>query len=74
MVDRNALDKIRNYSEGFTFTVNFNSIPDRIRSHMYDTLREAEKQGLIESVGIGLGWFDNGDFGNTDTKYIRKGE
>ena len=63
-----AIEKIRNYSKGFRFTIDFSKIPKAKANALKIVLRDAEKMGLLESVSIGLNL--NGDI--TDETYIRK--
>lgn len=49
-----CMDKIRNYREGFEFTVRFDLMRIGQANTMKVILRDAVDQGLIESLSIGL--------------------
>ena len=53
------VDRIRNYPKGFEFTVNYASIPTKPKLNgMRWVLKEAENQGLIESISMGMSFED----------------
>lgn len=49
-----CMDKIKNYREGFEFTVRFDLMREGQANAMKVILRDAVNQGLIESMAIGL--------------------
>ena len=66
-----AMEKIKGYRPGFRFTINFSRIPTAKANGLRIVLRDACKLGILESVSIGLGWDDKGDFGPLDETYRR---
>ena len=49
-----AVEKIRNYSKGFTFTLDFSRIPKAKANALRIVLKDCENMGLIESISFGL--------------------
>lgn len=49
-----AHKKIENYKNGFKFTIYYNEIPLPKRRAMIYLLDDCEKEGLIESISIGI--------------------
>ena len=49
-----AHQKIENYPKGFKFTINYNEMPAPKRRAMEYLLSDCEKEGLIESISIGV--------------------
>ena len=49
-----AHKKIENYKKGFEFTVYYNEMPAPKRKAMEYLLSDCEKEGLIESISIGV--------------------
>ncbi len=49
-----AIQKIENYPSGFEFTIYYSSIPVSKCNALKVVLRDAQEQGLIESIAIGL--------------------
>lgn len=49
-----AVEKIRNYSKGFRFTLNFSRIPKAKANALRIVLEDCENMGLIESISFGL--------------------
>ena len=62
-----AHQKIENYTKGFKFTVYYNEMPAPKRRAMEYLLEDCEKEGLIESVSIGVAL--NGD--RADETFVR---
>lgn len=63
----NMMKKIRNYSTGFEFTIPFYKMTRQQKNGMNIVLNNAVKEGLIESVRIGVSL--EGNF--TDETYRR---
>jgi len=49
-----AHKKIESYKKGFKFTVYYNEMPAPKRKAMEYLLSDCEKEGLIESISIGV--------------------
>lgn len=62
-----AHKKIENYKTGFKFTVYYNEMPAPKRRAMEYLLDDCEKEGLIESIAIGIGL----DLERKDETFVR---
>ena len=51
---KDMMNKIKGYSKGFTFTIPFYKMTQRQKNGMNIVLKNARKEGLIESLSIGL--------------------
>lgn len=49
-----AMNKIKSYSKGFTFTLNYSEIPKRKVNALRIIMQDSIKNGIIESISIGL--------------------
>ena len=54
-----AMEKIKNYSKGFKFTLNYSQIPTAKANALKIIMRDCEENGLIESVSMGLDLMGN---------------
>lgn len=68
-----AYNKIKNYSHGFRFTVEYWRMPKAKANAMKILLADAIKDNLIQSVSIDLGWPDGAgkDLEQTAETFIR---
>lgn len=49
-----AINKIKGYTKGFEFTINYSSIPTKAKENgLKYVLNKAVKMGLIECIGTG---------------------
>ena len=62
-----AHKKIESYKKGFKFTVNYSEMPAPKRRAMEYLLEDCEKEGLIESVAIGVSL----ELERTDETFVR---
>lgn len=51
---REMMDKIKGYTKGFTFTLNYGEIPKAKGNALRILTEDAIKEGILESVSIGL--------------------
>ena len=51
---KQAVEKIRNYRKGFTFTINVSNIPQAKANALAIVLHDCCKAGLLKSTSIGL--------------------
>ena len=49
-----AMNKIKNYSKGFTFTLNYSEIPEEKANALRIIMQDCIKDGIVESVSFGL--------------------
>ena len=49
-----AMNKIKNYSKGFTFTLNYAEIPKEKANALRIIMQDCIKDGIVESVSFGL--------------------
>lgn len=49
-----AMNKIKNYSKGFTFTLNYSEIPKGKANALRIIMQDCIKDGIVESVSFGL--------------------
>lgn len=49
-----AMTKIKSYSKGFTFTIHYGDIPKARGNALRVILEDAIREGILESVSIGL--------------------
>lgn len=62
-----AHKKIESYKKGFEFTVYYNEMPAAKRRAMEYLLDDCEKEGLIESIAIGVSL----ELERTDETFVR---
>ena len=62
-----AHQKVENYPKGFKFTINYSEIPAPKRRAMEYLLNDCKREGLIESVAIGIGL----DLERKDETFVR---
>lgn len=62
-----AYNKIKNYPQGFRFTIYYSEIPEAKCRALEIILDDCEKEGLIESVAIGIGL----DLERKDETFVR---
>ena len=53
-----SLEKIRNYSSGFEFTIPYYKMPTPTKNGMRVLLADASNEGLIECISIGYSMED----------------
>ena len=56
---QDAMQKVKHYSSGFRFTLNYDQIPHEKGNALKILMRECVDLGIIESVQIGLDWDGN---------------
>ena len=56
---QDAMKKVKNYSKGFRFTLNYDQIPHAKGNALKILMRECIDLGIIKSVQIGLDLDDN---------------
>ena len=66
-----ALEKIKHYTPGFKFTIQWDPIPKAKANGLRFILRDACELGLIESISDDWGWNSTGDFTMTASTYKR---
>ena len=49
-----AMNKIKNYSKGFAFKLNYSKIPKGKANALRIIMQDCIKSGIVESVSIGL--------------------
>lgn len=49
-----AMNKIKNYSKGFTFTLNYSEIQKEKANALRIIMQDCIKDGIVESVSFGL--------------------
>ena len=49
-----AMNKIKNYSKGFTFILNYAEIPKEKANALRIIMQDCIKDGIVESVSFGL--------------------
>lgn len=49
-----AMNKIKNYSKGFTFTLNYSEIPKEKANALRIVMQDCIKRDIVESISIGL--------------------
>lgn len=49
-----AMNKIKNYSKGFIFTLNYAEIPKEKANALRIIMQDCIKDGIVESVSFGL--------------------
>ena len=64
----NAIEKIKSYSKGFTFTIHYADIPKAKANDLRIVLNDCIKMGLLESIRIGLDI--HGDFVEEEYKRL----
>lgn len=63
-----ATEKIKNYSKGFKFTMNYSQIPTAKANALKIIMKDCEENGLIESISMGLDLMGN----LTEETFVRK--
>lgn len=56
---KKSTEKIKNYSKGFKFTMNYSQIPIAKANALKIIMKDCEENGLIESVSMGLDLMGN---------------
>lgn len=67
---KKAVEKVRSYKKGFTFTIPLYKMTEGQKNAMFIIMQDCEKEGLVESLSIGYGFTKTG-FDITEETYKR---